>query len=188
MGSDYLAYSLIDVIVDNYFIILETIGELLEDIEDEVVNNPTQKTSRSINSLKREMIFLRRCVWPLRELIRGLETAESALIDNQTKVYLRDVYDHTIQVIDTVETYRDVMGGMLEVYLSSISNKMNEIMKVLTVFSTIFIPLTFIVGVYGMNFKYLPELEWKYSYPILWGVILILVGTMLFYFKKKDWF
>jgi magnesium transporter len=186
-GPDYLAYSLIDAIVDNYFIILEALSESLGDLEEEVVENPSINTSKSINSLKRELIFLRKCVWPLREVIRNLETSESSLIKDSTKIYFRDVYDHTIQVIDNVETFRDVISGMLDVYLSSISNKMNEIMKVLTVFSAIFIPLTFIVGIYGMNFKFFPELEWKYSYPLLWIFMIGLVFGMLFYFKKKKW-
>ncbi len=187
MGPDYLAYSLIDAIVDSYFVILEEIGELTEDLEEEVISDPSPKTSKAIHSLKREMIFLRRCVWPLREVIRGLETSESSLIKEGTKVYLRDVYDHTIQVIDNVETFRDVISGMVDVYLSSVSNKMNEIMKVLTIFSTIFIPLTFVVGVYGMNFKFFPELEWKYSYPILWAIMISIGVGMLIYFRKQKW-
>jgi magnesium transporter len=187
MGPDYLAYTLMDAIVDNYFVILETLSETIEELEEEVISNPSPKTSRSIHSLKSEMIFLRRCIWPLREVVRGLELDESVLIKEETKLFFRDVYDHTIQVIDNVETFRDVISGMVDVYLSSVSNKMNEIMKVLTIFSTIFIPLTFIVGVYGMNFKYLPELEWKYSYPVLWAIMLSIGIGMLIYFRKKKW-
>jgi magnesium transporter len=188
MGADYLAYCLIDAIVDHYFVILESLGETIEDLEEEVVTNPTTKTSKNIHELKREMIFLRRCVWPLREVVRGLEVAESNLIKESTKIYLRDVYDHTIQVIDSVETFRDVISGMVDIYLSSISNKLNEVMKVLTMFSTIFIPLTFVTGVYGMNFRYMPELGSHYSYPVLWLIMLGIAGTMLVFFKKRKWF
>ncbi len=187
LGTDYLAYAMIDAIVDNYFVILETFGELIESLEEEVVTNPTSKTSKKIHSVKREMIALRKSVWPLREVARSLETNESSLIKDSTKLYLRDVYDHTIQVIDNVETFRDIVSGMLDVYLSSVSNKMNEIMKVLTIFATIFIPLTFIVGLYGMNFKYFPELEWKYSYPVLWVIMISISLVMLNFFRKRKW-
>ncbi len=187
LGPDYLAYSLIDAIVDNYFVILETLSESVEELEDEVITEPSPRTAKSIHALKREMIFLRRSVWPLREVIRNLETNESGLITENTRVFFRDVYDHTIQVIDNVETFRDVISGMVDVYLSSISNKMNEIMKVLTVFSAVFAPLTFIVGVYGMNFKTFPELGWKYSYPALWILMITISATMLYYFRKRKW-
>jgi len=160
MKADYLAYTLIDAVIDNYFIILEKTGEKIEDMEDELVTNPTPGTLQTIHNLKREMIFLRKSVWPLREVINGMQKAESPLIKESTGIYLRDVYDHTIQVIDTIETFRDMISGMLDIYLSSISNKMNEVMKVLTIIATIFIPLTFVAGLYGMNFKYMPELEW----------------------------
>ena len=187
MGSDYLAYALLDAIVDNYFIILEKIGEKVEDREENLVCHPTPKTLKEIHTLKREMILLRRSVWPLREVISGFERGGSALIRESTRLYLRDVYDHTIQVIDTVETFRDILAGMLDLYLSSISNKMNEVMKVLTIFASIFIPLTFIAGVYGMNFKYMPELEWPWAYPVIWSVMLGVGISMVLYFKKKKW-
>lgn len=187
MGAGYLAYTLLDAIVDGYFIILEKIGDKIEDIELELVSNPAPKTLQKIHTLKREMIFLRKAVWPLREVISGFERGESPLIEQPTQIYLRDVYDHTIQVIDTVETFRDMLSGMLDLYLSSISNKMNEVMKVLTIFAAIFIPLTFIAGVYGMNFKYIPELEWKWGYPIAWVVMLAVGISMLIYFRKKKW-
>ena len=145
MGADYLTYALIDAIVDHYFVILENLGETIEDIEDKLVTNPSRETLRTIHDLKREMIFLRKSVWPLREVISRLERSESALINKSTCVYLRDVYDHTIQVMDAVETFRDMLSGMLDIYLSSVSNRMNEVMKVLTVIATIFIPLTFLV-------------------------------------------
>jgi len=179
---------LLDSIVDNYFLILERLGEKIELIEEELITNPSQKTLQLINNLRREMIFLRRSVWPLRDVINSLERNESLLIRESTKIYLRDVYDHTIQVIDTVETFRDMLSGMLDIYLSSISNKMNEIMKVLTIIATIFIPLTFIVGLYGMNFKYMPELEWKWGYPLILFLMSAVVVFMLFYFRKKKWF
>jgi len=187
MGADYLAYALLDSVVDNYFIVLEKLGEKIEFLEEELVANPTTETLHIIHGLKRDMIFLRKSVWPLREIISGLERGESALIQESTGVYLRDVYDHTIQVIDTVETFRDIISGMLDIYLSSVSNRMNEVMKVLTIIATIFIPLTLVVGVYGMNFQYMPELGWRWGYPIVWLVMLAIGGLMLVYFRRKRW-
>lgn len=184
---DYLAYSIIDVVVDNYFVILEKLGEKLEDVEDGLLNNPTGETLQDIHELKRKMLSLRRSVWPLRELISGLERIESTLVQKNTSIYLRDVYDHTIQVIDTIESFRDMLSGMLDTYLSSLSNKMNEVMKVLTVIATIFIPLTFLAGVYGMNFQYMPELKWHWAYPVLW-VVMLGVGIIMFiFFRRKKW-
>ncbi|MBU1487376.1 magnesium/cobalt transporter CorA [bacterium] len=188
MGADYLAYALMDTIVDNYFIILEGLGEEIEDMEEELLANPTTETLQKIHRLKREMILLRKSIWPLRELISGLERTESSLIQESTGVYLRDVYDHTIQVIDTVETFRDMISGMLDIYLSSISNKMNEVMKVLTIIATIFIPLTFLAGVYGMNFRYMPELSWPWGYPIVLLVMMAVGISMMVYFRRKKWF
>lgn len=187
MGADYLAYSLIDAIVDNYFTILEQIGENIEDIEEELVANPRKETLHKIHEMKREMIYLRKAVWPVREVISVLERGESPLIKNTTAVYLRDVYDHTIQVIDTIETSRDMLSGMLDIYLSSISNRMNEIMKFLTIIGTIFIPLTFIVGIYGMNFEFMPEIRWRYGYFAVMTFMFAIGIFMLFYFKKKKW-
>ncbi len=187
MGADYLAYALVDAIVDNYFTILEKIGEKVEFLEEELVSNPTPETLQTIHNLKRELIFLRKSVWPLRELISGLQRGESPLIKESTKIYLRDVYDHTIQVIDTIETLRDMVSGMLDIYLSSISNKMNEVMKVLTIIATIFIPLTFIAGIYGMNFAFMPELGLNWSYPLILIVMLVIGVSMLIYFRKKKW-
>ena len=187
MGSDYLAYALLDSIVDNYFIVLEKLGEKIEVLEEELITNPKRETLHAIHNLKREMIFLRKSVWPLREVISGLERGESSLISKSTQIFLRDLYDHTIQVIDTVEAFRDMLSGMLDIYLSSVSNKMNEVMKVLTIIATIFIPLTFIAGVYGMNFRNMPEIEWQWGYPlsllIMGGVAVI----MLVFFRKKRW-
>ena len=187
IGADYLAYSLIDAIVDNYFMILEKLGETIEDIEDKLVTDPKAETLQIIHDLKREMIFLRKSVWPLREVINRLERSESALIKKSTLVYLRDVYDHTIQVMDSVDTFRDTLSGMLDIYLSSVSNRMNEIMKVLTIIATIFIPLTFIAGVYGMNFRRMPELVQPWGYPAVLIVMLVIALIMLVYFRRRKW-
>jgi magnesium transporter len=187
MGVDYLAYSLIDAIVDNYFMVLEKIGEKIEDIEDELIKNPTPEVLHTIHRLKRELIFLRKSVWPLREVISRLERWESPLINKSIDIYLRDVYDHTIQVIDALETFRDMLSGMLDIYLSSVSNRMNEVMKVLTIIATIFIPLTLVAGIYGMNFKYMPELDWFWGYPIVYMIMLAIGVVMLIYFRKKKW-
>ena len=186
-GSDYLAYSLLDAIVDNYFLVLENIGEKIEDLQEEVLEEPDPTSLKTIQDTKREMIFLRKSVWPLRETISGLIRAESPIISEAIGPYLGDVYDHTIQVIDTIETYRDILSGTLDIYLSSLSNKMNEVMKVLTIIATIFIPLTFIAGVYGMNFKYMPELEWRWGYLGVWTVFLVLGILMLIGFRRKKW-
>lgn len=187
MGADYLAYSLIDAIVDNYFVVLEKMGERVEDLEEELVKNPVSQILHEIHQLKREIIFLRKAVWPLREVISAMERGESQLVKDSTRIYLRDVYDHTIQVIDSIETSRDMLSGMLDIYLSSMSNRMNEVMKFLTIIGTIFIPLTFIVGVYGMNFEFMPELKWKSGYFSLWGIMIVIGISMVLYFKKKKW-
>jgi len=187
MGMDYLMYALLDAVVDNYFIVLENIGERIEDLEEELIASPGPETLQAIHHLKRELIFLRKSVWPLREAISGLERDELDLIQEKTTVYLRDVYDHTIQVIDTIETYRDMVSGVLDVYLSSVSNKMNEVMKVLTIIATIFMPMTFIAGIYGMNFKHMPELDTNWGYPAVWLVIIVIGLVMLVYFRKKKW-
>jgi magnesium transporter len=184
---DYLLYALLDVVVDSYFIILEKIGDELEDLEDRVILSPSPETSQSIHRLKRNFIELRKSVWPVREVLAALSRGESDLVNMKTIIYFRDVYDHAIRVIDTVETLRDVASGLLDIYLSSISNKMNETMKVLTIIATIFIPLTFIAGVYGMNFKYMPELEWKWGYPVILGIMLIIAVGMIVIFRRKRW-
>ncbi len=186
-GSDFLAYSLMDVIIDNYFVILETLGEEVEHLEDVLLLNPTKAALHKIHSLKRKVLSLRRSVWPLRELLTNFERSESPLIQRSTHEYIRDVYDHAIQIIDTVETYRDSLSSMLDIYLSSVSNRMNEIMKVLTVISTFFIPLTFITGLYGMNFKYMPELSLRWGYPAVLIIMIITVAGLVVYFKKKKW-
>ncbi len=187
MGADYLAYGLIDAVVDHYFIILEKLGERIEVLEEALVTQPTTQTLKEIHSLKREMIFLRKAVWPLREVINSLARGESPLIQESTRVYLRDVYDHTIQVIDTIETFRDMVSGMLDIYLSSVSNRLNSVMKVLTIIATVFMPLTFLAGVYGMNFKFMPELEWRWGYPLIWAIMIAVGAFMLAYFRRKKW-
>jgi magnesium transporter len=163
------------------------LGERIEFLEEVLVADPNPTTLQEIHKLKRELIFLRKSVWPLREVVSALERGESPLIQSAMVVFLRDVYDHTIQIIDSVETFRDIVSGMLDIYLSSMSNKMNEVMKVLTIIATIFIPLTFIVGVYGMNFKYMPELERPWGYFMVWGIIIVVALGMLTYFRKKKW-
>ncbi|NIO29748.1 MAG: magnesium/cobalt transporter CorA [Candidatus Latescibacteria bacterium] len=187
MGADYLAYALIDAIVDNYFVILEKFGEQVESLEEGLVDNPAPSQLEQIHQVKREMIFLRKSIWPLREVISSLERGETKLIRKGMGVFLRDVYDHTIQVIDAVESFRDVTSGMQDLYLSSISNKMNEVMKVLTIIATIFIPITFVAGIYGMNFEFMPELKWRWSYPIVWAIIAGVFFGMLTYFRRKRW-
>jgi magnesium transporter len=185
--SDYLAYSLLDAIVDGYFGILEKIGERIEDMEEDLVSNPNPKILQEIYNLKREMIYIRKSVWPLREVINNLLREESKIITESTHIYLRDLYDHTIQVIDTVETFRDLISGMVDMYMSSVSNKMNEVMKVLTIFAAIFIPLTFIAGVYGMNFHFMPELTLHWGYFGILTLMLFVSIIMLIFFKRKKW-
>ena len=187
MGADYLLYSLLDAVVDNYFTVLERIGERIEDIEDQIVLNPSPATLQALHKLKRNLILLRKSVWPLREVINRLERWESKLVSKATSIFLRDLYDHTIQVIDSVETFRDMLSVMLDIYMSSVSNRMNEVMKVLTIIATIFIPLTLIAGIYGMNFKYMPELEWVAGYPLVLLSMLAIGIVMIFYFKRKRW-
>ncbi|MEK6558455.1 MAG: magnesium/cobalt transporter CorA [Candidatus Margulisiibacteriota bacterium] len=187
LGADYLAYSLIDAIVDNYFVILEEMGEKIEVLENHVIRNPQPKTMEHLHRLKQKMIFLRKSIWPLREVISGLLRTDSELIEDSTKIFLRDVYDHTIQVIEIVETCRDMVSGLFDMYLSSISNKLNEIMKVLTMISTIFIPLGFIASFYGMNFKHMPELEWHAGYPLVIAIMLTVTISMLLYFRRHRW-
>ncbi|MBI4642903.1 MAG: magnesium/cobalt transporter CorA [Deltaproteobacteria bacterium] len=186
-GPDYLVYSLMDLIVDNYFVVLEKFGEALEFLEEEVVKRPTPQTLQDVHRFKYDMIMLRKSVWPLREVIGHLERRESDLIQEATAIYFKDVYDHTIVAIDNIETYRDILSGMLDIYLSSISNRLNEIMKVLTIIATIFMPLTFLAGVYGMNFKHMPELEWLWGYPFAVSLMIVIALSMLHYFRRKKW-
>ncbi len=187
MKSDYLAYALMDAVVDHYFLALERIGDHIEDIDDRILAEPKPDDIGEIHRLKREILSLRKAVWPLREEIGALEKSRPEMIRPETGVFLRDLQDHTIQVIDMVDSFRDILGGMHDTYLSSISNRMNEIMKVLTIIATIFIPLTFIVGVYGMNFENMPELRWPMGYYMIWGVMLAVGIGLLVYFKRRKW-
>ena len=187
MGPDYLAYALIDSIVDNYFSTLEQYGERIELLEEELTLNPTIETLNVIHRLKKEILLLRKSVWPLREVIGGLEREESPLISDAIQMFIRDLYDHTIQVIDSVETMQEILSGVQDLYLSSVSNKMNEVMKVLTIFAAIFIPLTFMAGIYGMNFEYMPELKLPWAYPVLWLLMITVAVTLIVFFKRKKW-
>ena len=186
-GSDYLAYALLDTIVDNYFVILENVGDRIESLQDAVLENPDPKALHSIHNLKREMVLMRKNVWPLREMVSNLNKSENSLISKDLSPYLHDLYEHTFQVIDTVETWRDMISGALDIYMTSVSNRMNEVMKVLTVIATIFIPLTFVAGVYGMNFENMPELKWKFAYPATWALMISMGFGMAIYFKRKKW-
>ncbi|MBI5222181.1 MAG: magnesium/cobalt transporter CorA [Candidatus Magasanikbacteria bacterium] len=187
LGTDYLVYELIDDIVNNYFRILEDFGEKIESLEAELVKNPSQQTLRSIYSLKREILSLRKAIWPLREVVDILERGDSPLIKKSTRIYLRDIYDRVVQAIDTMETYRDMTSGMLDIYLSSLSNRMNSVIKVLTIIATIFMPLTFLAGLYGMNFRYMPGLDSPSGFWAMTAVMLVVFWGMIIYFKKKGW-
>jgi magnesium transporter len=186
-SADYLAYTLIDTIVDNYFVVLELMGEELEDIEHELVNEPNRSTLNRIYKAKRSMMNLRRAGWPLREVAGSLERNDSDLINKSTKIYLRDLYDHSVEIIDVIENLRDISSGMIDVYLSSMSHKLNEVMKVLTIIATIFMPLTFISSIYGMNFEFMPELKWQYGYPAILTVMATITIGMLMYFRRRSW-
>ncbi|NJD90690.1 MAG: magnesium/cobalt transporter CorA [Geobacter sp.] len=186
-GADYLAYALMDVIVDNYFLVLEEIADRIEDLEEELMGTPTPQTLAGIYRLKRELLLLHRSVWPLREVVSSLIRRDSPLVGEFSVTYLRDLYDHTIQVVETTETLRDMLSGMLDIYLSTVSNRMNGIMKVLTIIATIFMPLTFIAGLYGMNFKHMPELELEWGYPAVLIFMLLIVIGMCIFIRRKRW-
>lgn len=193
-GADYLTYALVDALVDEFFPVLEKYGERIEELENEVLAQPSRETIQEVHKIKRELLLLRRVAWPERDVINAMMREESDVIRPGTQVFLRDCYDHTVQVIDMIETFRDLSSGMLEVYLSSTSNRLNEVMKVLTIISTIFIPLNFIAGVYGMNFKTelsplnMPELNWYFGYPAVLTVMAIVAGGLVVYFRRKGWF
>ncbi|MEK0178021.1 MAG: magnesium and cobalt transport protein CorA [Oscillatoriales cyanobacterium] len=193
-GADYLAYTLLDSIIDGFFPVLEVYGELIEELEDEVVVRPTRKTLEKIYKIRRELLTLRRAIWPQRDAINALIRDSSDLISPEVRIYLRDCYDHTVQVMDMVETYRELASGLMDVYLSSVGNKMNEIMKLLTVISSIFIPLTFVVGVYGMNFNSeksplnMPELNWYFGYPLCWALMVTIASSLVYFFWRRGWF
>jgi magnesium transporter len=186
-GADYLAYCLIDAVVDSYFTVLEHFGDEMEKMEDSLVGNPKQEMIRKLHDLKRQMIYLRKSVWPMRDMVNNIERSESELITPATMIYLRDAHDHIIRVIDTVETYRDLLSGMMDLYMTSVSNRMNEVMKTMTIITTIFVPLTFIVGVYGMNFDVMPELRSDYGYYIVWLVMIFIVVLLFIFFRIKKW-
>ena len=187
MGCDYLAYSLLDAIVDNYFVVLEDLGDKIESVQEKAVTRPDPETLQQIHRLKHEMVFMRKNLWPLRELVGDLEQSETNLVGDPLRPYLRDVYGHTLQVIDNVEILRDTLSGSLDTYITMVSNRMNEVMKVLTVIATIFIPLTFIAGVYGMYFAHMPELKWRFGYAGVWGVMLLVGIGMVLFFRRKEW-
>jgi magnesium transporter len=188
MGSDYLAYALIDAVVDHYFAVLDNYGGKLESLEDELFGSPSEMTLHRIHEFKRDLTMLRKGVWPMRELAGSLQRTDSDLITDAIRIYFRDVYDHSIQIIDTIESLRDVVASLLEIYLSSINNRLNSIMKVLTVIATIFMPLSFLTGVYGMNFEHFPELQSSWAYPYgFWGLIVLVAGSMVIYFKRSKW-
>jgi magnesium transporter len=187
LGPDYLLYALVDTVVDHYFSVLEALGERIEVLEDELLTDHAQETLPRTHRLRRELLFFKKMVWPLREVISAMQRSETGLIRQTTQFYIRDLYDHIIQVVDTLENYRELASGLLEIYLSSVSNRMNEVMKVLTIIATIFIPVTFIAGVYGMNFEFMPELKWGWGYALVWGVMIAMIVTMLGYFRKKKW-
>jgi magnesium transporter len=186
-GSDYLFCSLLDAVVDHYFVVLEKIGDRVEDVYERVTKNPSRAELDAIRLLKRELLFMRRAVWPLREVLSHLEHGETALLASDTAPYFRDVYDHVIQILETIETYREMLTSLMDVYLSSIANRTNEVMKVLTIITTLFIPLTFLAGLYGMNFRFMPELEWRYGYYALLGAMAAISIGMFIYFRRKRW-
>jgi len=178
----------VPTIVDNYFAVIEDFGEKIEALEDQVFNeNPDDETPKSIQFLKREVLKIRRSVFPLREVISRIEKSENPIIEERNRDYYRDTYDHVIQINENIEIYRDMVWGLMDMYMTTVSNKMNNIMKVLTIIATIFIPLTFIAGIYGMNFEHMPELHYKYSYYILWAVMVLVFLGMLYYFRRKRW-
>ena len=188
LGSDYLTYTILDTIIDQNFIALDALDETVTELEDSLLElEPTREALYRIQRLKKQIIDMRRHLSPVRELMAAMLRSESQLIDQKTHIYLRDVSDHVIRVIESIELYRDTLTVLLDIYLSSVNNKMNQIMKVLTVFASIFIPLTFITGIYGMNFENMPELHWKWAYPVLWGVFVTVTLVLLVYFKKKKW-
>lgn len=188
LGTDYLTYVILDYIVDQNFVLIDSLDEVINSLEDNLLTAvPTPDMLYKIQSLKREIISIRRYISPVRELLAGMMRSDSELINQNTHIYLRDVSDHSIRVVESIESYRDILTGLLEIYISSLSNKMNEVMKVLTIFASIFIPLTFITGIYGMNFDYMPELAWKWAYPALWGIFITLPVILILYFKRKKW-
>jgi magnesium transporter len=187
MGPDYLLYALLDAIVDNYFVTLQSLADRIETVEQSIVWQPKRGDLDDVHRLRRELLYLRRNVWPLREVVASLDRTDSPLIADETKVYLRDLHDHVVQVMDSVESFRDVLMSLQDLYMSAISNHINEIIRVLTIISTIFVPLTFIAGVYGMNFHYFPELTWKYGYLAFWVVSIVITVSLLAFLRRRGW-
>jgi magnesium transporter len=186
--SDYLLYRLIDIIVDNYYNVLDRIGDMIEEMEETVYENPSTDSFSKIQSLKKELIFLRKALYPLRDAISKLVKGETEFVREENIRFYSDIYDHVVHIIDSLDTYKDLTSNLLDIHINAMNNKLNEVMKVLTVISTIFMPLTFIVGVYGMNFDVMPELKWEYGYYTVWGVMLLAVFAMLAFFRHKKWF
>lgn len=187
-GPDYLVFTLLDAIIDNYFVVIEEISDKIESLEEQLfTTQPSDDITFQIQELKRTVLRIRRAVFPLREVISRMEKIDSTLIQEKTINYIRDLYDHIIQVSENIEIYREMTWGLMDMYMTTISNKMNEVMKVLTIMASIFIPLTFMAGIYGMNFEYMPELQWKYSYFVLWGLMILVFLGMIIYFKRKKW-
>jgi len=184
---DYLLFAICDLTIDSYFSMLESIGEIIESIEDGLISSPDAYYQQLIYKLKRRLFYAKKIIWPIREVIGSLQSSIHPLILENSHNYFRNIHDHAVQIIETIESLIDLSDSMMDLYLSSVSNRLNEIMKVLTIFSALFIPLTFLAGVYGMNFKYFPELEWKYSYFVFWGIVICIVIVMLFFFKRKKW-
>ncbi|WP_093368278.1 magnesium/cobalt transporter CorA [Psychroflexus sediminis] len=187
-GTDYLFYALIDAVVDNYYNVTETIEEKTENLEDRILKDAHNASTSEIQLLKREILSVRKAIFPAKELIRKLQISKHELYDQSTKAYLADLYDHILQVTENVDIYREIVWGLMDMYMSSLSNKMNQVMKVLTIMSSIFIPLTFIAGVYGMNFEFMPELGYRPAYFIVWGVMLVMTLALIYFFKRKNWF
>jgi magnesium transporter len=188
LKADYLLYRLLDIIVDNYYTVLDAVGVQIELIEEDVYQNPTEHNFLRIQKIKKDLLFLRKALYPLRDALSRIIKDESNFIDTKTIRYFNDVYDHVAHLIDSIETYKDLNSGLMDIHINSMNTRMNEVMKVLTVISTIFMPLTFIVGVYGMNFKYFPEIEWEWGYGLVWGLMILITIGMIRYFKFKKWF
>jgi magnesium transporter len=187
LGADYLAHALVDTIVDSYFAVLESVADRLEEIEEELLTDPDPTDLPALYQVRQDLLTMRHAVWPMRDTLVQVQRRDSPLVAATTAIYFRDIYDHAVQLVDTIETLREMASGLFDLYLSSISNRLNEVMKVLTIISTLFIPLTFLTGVYGMNFHHMPELGWRWGYPMVWGIATALVLFMLWLFRRKGW-
>jgi magnesium transporter len=187
LGPDYLLYSLLDAIVDNYFVLLQSVADRIEDVENAITSDPKPPDLDRVHRLRRELAYVRRVVWPLRDVVAELDRSDSPLVSDETRVYLRDLHDHVVQVTESVENFRDVLASLQDLYVSALSNRTNEVIRVLTIISTIFVPLTFLVGVYGMNFRHFPELEWRWGYPAFWAVSIVVVVALLAFLRRRGW-